>query len=97
MALKKRSSLRTVLDFTGSLTFGEVLANEVGSLTVKVQGAKVGDTVALGLPTTSGVEDGICYNGIVTASGSVTLYAANASAGAITIAAGVYRLTVIRL
>lgn len=69
-----------------------VPANTSASLTVTVQGAMVGNTIDLGLP--SNIPAGVLYQAYVSAANTVTVQAFNVTAGAVDPASGVFKVTV---
>jgi hypothetical protein len=80
--------------FRFTLDFGSVSANSQSSgLTVTIPGAKQGDSVSV-TPYLDTV--GIAYKALVTADGTVTIYAINFTAGAINPASMQYRVVVIQ-
>jgi hypothetical protein len=89
------NTVATRLTNTATLDFGSVSAQSQATLTMTVTGAVAGDAVALGVPTAS-VTNGIDYTAWVSAADTVTVRAANYSAGAADPASGTFRATIIR-
>lgn len=78
--------------FIASLDFPSIAPAGTADLTVALQGAEVGDTVSLGLP--SSVPAGVIYQAFVSAAGVITVRATNVTAGAIDPVAGSFRVAV---
>jgi hypothetical protein len=89
------NTVATRLTGTATLDFGSVTAQSQATLTMTVTGAVAGDAVALGVPTAA-VISGIDYTAWVSAADTVTVRAANYSAGSLDPASGVFRATIIR-
>lgn len=77
---------------TATLNFGNILATASEDLTITVTGAKVNDTVTLGLPAT--VLAGAIFNAWVSAADTVTVRCNNAGSIAIDPASATYRVGV---
>ncbi|SNT33822.1 hypothetical protein SAMN06265795_12652 [Noviherbaspirillum humi] len=84
-----RSSFRTSVIYA----FGAIPAQSQASTTVAVNKARPGDSV---LVTPAADTPGISYSGVVTANDTVTLYAKNFTAGAITPASTTFRIIVLQ-
>lgn len=79
---------------TATLDFASVAANSVGTLlTVTVTGALVGDHVTV-TPPAAAAAQGVIYDGVVTATNTVSIYPKNITVGAIDPASGVYSVEV---
>jgi hypothetical protein len=89
------NTVSTRLTNTATLDFPSVSAQSQASLTMTVTGAVTGDAVALGVPTAA-VTNGIDYTAWVSAADTVTVRAANYSAGPLDPASGTFRATIIR-
>jgi hypothetical protein len=77
-----------------TLDFGSVPANSQSTgLTVTIQGARQGDSVTV-TPYSDTV--GITYKGVVSANDTVSIYAINFTAGAVSPASMLYRVVVIQ-
>jgi hypothetical protein len=96
MTILSRTTFQRVFDRvnTGSATLTAVSpttgATFAGSSTVSVPGAAIGDIVDVSFPTAPAA--GLVMYGTVTASGVVTVYASNVSAGTLATPAGLYRV-----
>lgn len=95
LALADEGNIKRVLTGSASLNFGSIAANLVASLTITVNGAKVGDAVIVGAP--SGLDSELTVMGFVSAANTVTVRAANNSAGAVDPDAATYNVVVIGL
>lgn len=78
---------------TVSLDFGNILAGAIGTQTVAVDGALVGQLVALGPP--SNIDAGLVWSGFVSADGLVEIRLFNTTGGAIDPAAGDWKVSVL--
>ena len=87
-------SSETEITGTGTIDYGSIAAGAVGTGTVTVTGAVVGDSVAVGVPST--FNTGLLAFGYVSAADTVTIRVINGTAGAIDPASGTYRATVVR-
>ena len=65
------------LSAAASLDFGALAAHSCKDLPVSVEGAAVGDTVALGLPSSLASTAGLQFTGFVSAPSAVTVRACN--------------------
>jgi hypothetical protein len=86
--------LKKVLSNTAALDFGSIAAAASADLTITVNGAAVGDSVSLGLP--SAPSSGIVYQAFVSAVNAVTVRATNITAAAIDPVSNTFRITVIQ-
>lgn len=85
---------RASLTGLASLDFPSIAANGNADLTIPVAGARVGDSVALGLPAAPTA--GLVFDAFVSAADTVTVRANNPTAGAVDAAAANYRVTIVR-
>jgi hypothetical protein len=86
--------LNKLLTATAALNFGSIAAGASADLTITLNGAAVGDSVALGLPNPP--TSGIVYQAFVSAANTVTVRATNITAGAIDPASMTFRVTVMQ-
>jgi hypothetical protein len=86
--------LTKLLSETAALDFGSIAAAGSADLTITVNGAAVGDSVSLGLP--SAPTSGIVYQAFVSAVNTVTVRATNITAGAIDPVSNTFRVTVMQ-
>ena len=93
LGLTDEGAIKRVYSTTATLDFPSIAANLADDLTVTVNGAKVGDAVYIGAP--AALESEITVMGFVSAADTVTVRAANNSAGAIDPASASYRIVVI--
>jgi hypothetical protein len=70
------------ISVTASLDFGAIPANSCSTLTMTASGAVDGDTVSLGIPSRLASLPGITFMGFVSAPGTVTVKACNATPSA---------------
>jgi hypothetical protein len=82
---------KRAFNVTATLAFGAVAAQSQSGLTVTVKGARSGDAVQV---TPANDTAGIVYAGTVTENDTVTVFAKNFTAGAITPASTAFRLIV---
>ena len=88
------AGISKILSATATLDFGSVAANSFADLTVTVTGAAVGDTVSIGVPNGSLLND-ISFFGWVSATNTVTIRCSNVSSTtARDPASGTFRATV---
>lgn len=97
-ALRKRVSIlerptRTRFRSTVSLDFGSIGAGAIGTEIVAVEGAIVGQLVALGPP--DNIDAGLIWSGYVSADGLVTVRLYNTTGAPIDPAAGVWKVSVL--
>lgn len=78
---------------TVSIDFGSIAAGAVGTANVAVDGAVVGQLVALGPP--DNVDAGLLWSGFVSSDGVVEIRLFNSTGGAIDPAAGDWKVSVI--
>lgn len=81
------------LSAVATLNFANILAGAIGTMTITVTGAVVGDTVALGPPDT--IEAGLMWSGFVSATDTVTIRLHNTTGGAINPAAADWKASII--
>lgn len=81
-----------VLHATAALDFGSIAANLAADLDVTVPGARANDICLVGPPGSPNAE--ITFTAFVESANTVTVRAANNSAGAVNPAAGTYRVMV---
>jgi len=67
------------VSITAALAFGEFSAHSCNTLSVAVNGAAEGDTVALGMPNAVGALDGVTWFGWVSGPGVVSIRGCNAT------------------
>ena len=91
-AITVGGQIKRILFGSASLDFPSIAANLADELTITVNGAKVGDVVMVGPPSTLDAEIGI--TGLVTAANVVTVRAENNSIGAVDIADSVFNVLV---
>lgn len=82
------------LNVVVTLNFGNILSASIGTLTVTVRGAKSGDCVILGPPST--VEAGLVWSAVVSANDTVTIRLYNSTALAIDPASASWRVAVFK-
>ncbi|MFI7630266.1 hypothetical protein [Microbispora rosea] len=75
-----------------AVDFSSIAAGAVGTSSVTVTGAKVGDVVALGAP--SGVNASLIWSGYVSAADTVTIRMFNPTGGAIDPASATWKVAV---
>jgi hypothetical protein len=80
-----------ILTNTATLDFASISSGTTADLTITVTGCAAGDSVFLGLP--SAPPAGVVFTGFVSAANTVTVRAANVTAGAIDPASATYRAT----
>ena len=80
---------------TATLDFPSISAQSSQDLTITVTGAALGDSVALGVPTTS-VTAGVMFTAWVSAANTVTVRAHNYSTAAADPASGSFKATIVR-
>ncbi|OPG13628.1 hypothetical protein [Microbispora sp. GKU 823] len=80
------------LTASADLDFASIAAGAVGTASVTVTGAKVGDVVALGAP--SGVNASLIWSGYVSAANTVTIRLYNPTGGAIDPASATWKVAV---
>lgn len=78
---------------TGTIDYGSIAAGAVGTGTVTVTGAVVGDAVAVGVPST--FNTGLLAFGFVSAADTVTIRVFNGTGSPVDPASGTFRATVI--
>lgn len=81
-----------VLHATATLDFGSIAANLAADLDVTINGARANDICLVGPPGSPDAE--ITFTAFVESANTVTVRAANNSAGAVNPAAGTYRVIV---
>lgn len=88
------SASQSLLTATAALNFSSIAAGLSADLTITVTGAAVGDAVAVGTPAAP--DAGMTFFGFVSATNTVTIRAVNNTAGAVDLASGTYRATVVK-
>lgn len=84
------ATLTRVFSRAATIGFTVVPANTGQSSTFTLPGAAIGDHVLVQAPT---LTSGMLYNGVVTANGTLSIQAVNATAASLTPPAGTYRIT----
>lgn len=87
------TTLKRLLSASANLDFPSIAAHTTADLTITVTGALVGDSVSLGPPAAP--VSGIIWSAFVSATNTVTVRAANITAGAIDPALQTFRATVL--
>jgi hypothetical protein len=94
LTVNSGTAITKILSATATLDFGSIAANSFADLTITVTGAAVGDTVSLGVPNGSLLND-ISFFGWVSATNTVTIRCSNVSSTtARDPASGTFRATV---
>ena len=91
-ALTDEGKMSAVLSNTATLDFGSIAANLAADLTVTVNGARANDPCLVAPPAAPDAE--ISFTAFVSANDTVTVRAANNSAGAVNPASATYRVMV---
>ncbi len=92
-ALTDQGTMRAVISTTATLDFGSIAANVSADLTVTLNGARANDIALVGPPAAPDAE--ITFTAFVSADDTVTVRAANNSAGAVNPASATYRVVVL--
>jgi hypothetical protein len=94
LTVNSGTAITKILSATATLDFGSVAANSFADLTITVTGAALGDTVSIGVPNGSLLND-ISFFGWVSATNTVTVRCSNVSSTtARDPASGTFRATV---
>lgn len=91
-ALTDGGELSAILSGTATLDYGSIAANISIDLTITVNGARANDPCVAAPPAAPDAE--ITFTAFVSANDTVTVRAANNSAGAVNPAAGLFRVMV---
>ena len=91
-ALTDQGNMSAILSATATLDFGSIAANLAADLTVTVSGARANDPCVVAPPAAPDAE--ISFTAFVSANDTVTVRAANNSAGAVDPASALYRVMV---
>lgn len=91
-AMTANGLIRGVMAATATLDFGSIAANLAADLTVTVNGARANDLCMVAPPAAPDAE--ISFTAFVSANDTVTVRAANNSAGAVNPASATYRVVV---
>lgn len=93
-ALSDQGNMKAILSATETLDFGSIAANIAADLTVTVNGARANDPCVVAPPAAPDAE--IAFTAFVSADDTVSVRAANNSAGAVNPAAALYRVMVFK-